>query len=56
VGGVSRLCLGGGGGRSRGGGGAGGGGGGGGGFKTPPTEIPKAFQNRAKLKPDCENC
>ena len=23
---------------------------------NPPTEIPKALQNRAKLNPICENC
>ena len=28
---------------------------GGGGFK-PPSEIPKALQNCAKLNPICENC
>jgi len=28
----------------------------GGGLTPPPPEIPKAHQNRAKLKPDCENC
>jgi hypothetical protein len=25
-------------------------------FNPPPLEIPKAFQNRAKLNPICENC
>jgi len=29
---------------------------GGGVQNSPPPEIPKALQNRAKLKPDCENC
>jgi len=26
------------------------------GVQTPPPEIPKALQNRAKLNPICENC
>ena len=29
---------------------------GGWGVQTPPPEIPKAFQTRAKLNPICENC
>ena len=27
-----------------------------GGSNSPPPEIPKALQNRAKLNPICENC